>query len=137
MVPSSKVLSVGAGTTVKSMFPLCEREPLVASTVIEEVVGLAEAETLKVRVWLAPGETEKGDAGEGAIPGGTFCNCNWTTLLSPFFAITAMETGVVVPPTPTETEEGENRNTEIRIRRSSRRRHIASAGDQKESHIGQ
>ena len=107
MVPSSKVLSVGAGATVNSMFPLCEREPLVASTVKDVVVGVAEAETLKVIVWLAPAETEKGDAGEGAIPGGIFCNRNWTTLLNSFFAITAMETGVVVPPTPMDIEEGE------------------------------
>ena len=48
MVPVSKVWIIGGGRRVSPMFPLCEMEPLVASTVIDDIPAVAEAETMNV-----------------------------------------------------------------------------------------
>jgi hypothetical protein len=89
------------------MFPSCEMAPLAAKTVIDEVAGVAEAETLKVTAWLAPAAREKDEEGEGATPGGIPCNWRAAEPVKPFFAITVTVAGVVIPPSPMETDDGE------------------------------
>jgi hypothetical protein len=97
---------LGGAVTLSVAGAVWTSAPLVPLKAIAALPAAADAEAEKVTCWLAPGLTEKGEAGEEE----TFCGSPWIETLTepvkPFWPVTETVTGVLVAPRWMDAELG-------------------------------